>query len=505
MNRRITQQTSPVSAWKPKSSQPQNQNNQGIQNAQTNQQNAPKVARPPPQVPQRSTQQPPSKEVTEVEDTKEIKEIKQKEEIKIQQKQQPQKQEIEQINGKTNGVNTTVIDTISNKLREGIDEVINNLTHISMKTVELEKRNDELQKQIENIPQSNDVYTKLLERINALEVQNKDQQKLINNLSVKIDGYSKTKSKEKDEWVKEDKERVEQMMHQMKMTQQEMTKKEMELKKRKEEAEKYVKEQQKMRNEVNSIKKDVTDNKTEIVNQRVVVGMNQEKIDYHDDQINQIWDEMKNRQKEMENQINANQSLNPKERQMMKDQIYWELVEETMKMIEEKKEEQNNENEKSQESLIERVGRIEKQMTQQSSQKLKNLEERQSEIERTYLKKIEIKELSQQHWLQNNNSHLKQLEAWTQKKYSEIVFDSVINDWNTNTSDFVDRIIGKKQLVFFIESEDGEKFGYYLNTKVVEKYVERIETDFKSLPSKSFSATILPNSELISTEELLSE
>jgi hypothetical protein len=31
-----------------------------------------------------------------------------------------------------------------------------------------------------------------------------------------------------------------------------------------------------------------------------------------------------------------------------------------------------------------------------------------------------------------------------------------------------------------IEDEDGELFGYYLNTEVVEKYDKRIETDFKS-------------------------
>ena len=42
------------------------------------------------------------------------------------------------------------------------------------------------------------------------------------------------------------------------------------------------------------------------------------------------------------------------------------------------------------------------------------------------------------------------------------------------------KMIGKKQLVFLIEDIDGEIFGYYLNTQIVEKYEENIETDAKS-------------------------
>ena len=73
----------------------------------------------------------------------------------------------------------------------------------------------------------------------------------------------------------------------------------------------------------------------------------------------------------------------------------------------------------------------------------------------------------------------KQLEEWTGLKCSGIVFDSNIDDWNTNTSEFNERIIGKKQLIFLIEDEDGEKFGYYLNTKMIERYYWN-ETDNKS-------------------------
>ena len=74
----------------------------------------------------------------------------------------------------------------------------------------------------------------------------------------------------------------------------------------------------------------------------------------------------------------------------------------------------------------------------------------------------------------------KQFEEWTGLQCSDIVFDSNVDNWSKDTSVFNERIIGKKQLVFLIEDEDGEKFGYYLNTQVIEKYGKWIETDKKS-------------------------
>ena len=48
------------------------------------------------------------------------------------------------------------------------------------------------------------------------------------------------------------------------------------------------------------------------------------------------------------------------------------------------------------------------------------------------------------------------------------------------TSVLNERIIGKKQLVFIIEDTDGEIFGYYENSQIVEIYRRCIETDEKS-------------------------
>jgi hypothetical protein len=62
--------------------------------------------------------------------------------------------------------------------------------------------------------------------------------------------------------------------------------------------------------------------------------MNQVKLVEHDDQIDDIWKEMKNRQQQMEKQINENKELDFKEKKIMKDEIYCQLVEETKETIE---------------------------------------------------------------------------------------------------------------------------------------------------------------------------
>ena len=58
--------------------------------------------------------------------------------------------------------------------------------------------------------------------------------------------------------------------------------------------------------------------------------------------------------------------------------------------------------------------------------------------------------------------------------------NSNVDNWSQWTSVLNERIIGKKELVFLIEEEDGEKFGYYLNTEVIEDYDYWKETDKKS-------------------------
>ena len=78
------------------------------------------------------------------------------------------------------------------------------------------------------------------------------------------------------------------------------------------------------------------------------------------------------------------------------------------------------------------------------------------------------------------NHQIKQLEEWTSLKCSDVLFDSDRDNWKERTSVFDSKIIGNKQLVFLIEDEDGEKFGYYLNSEIIDNYISTMKTDQKS-------------------------
>ncbi|BFU19643.1 predicted protein [Entamoeba histolytica] len=62
-----------------------------------------------------------------------------------------------------------------------------------------------------------------------------------------------------------------------------------------------------------------------------------------------------------------------------------------------------------------------------------------------------------------------QIEEWTNRKVSNILFDSDKDDWKVNTSVFGERIMNKKHIIIIIEDEEGNKFGGYVNSKI-DKY-----------------------------------
>ena len=76
----------------------------------------------------------------------------------------------------------------------------------------------------------------------------------------------------------------------------------------------------------------------------------------------------------------------------------------------------------------------------------------------------------------NRTKELKQLEEWCELKCNKLLFDSNVDNWSKWTSVFNERIIGKKQLIFLIEDEDHELFGYYLNTKIKNNYNKKFYT-----------------------------
>ena len=59
-----------------------------------------------------------------------------------------------------------------------------------------------------------------------------------------------------------------------------------------------------------------------------------------------------------------------------------------------------------------------------------------------------------------------QLEQWTNKKFGEIVFDTNTDDWNQNTSNFHNKIINKKDLLFIVQSDNDIHFGTYIHSKI---------------------------------------
>ncbi|BFU18168.1 trichohyalin, putative [Entamoeba histolytica] len=65
---------------------------------------------------------------------------------------------------------------------------------------------------------------------------------------------------------------------------------------------------------------------------------------------------------------------------------------------------------------------------------------------------------------------IKQIEEWTEKRINNILFDSVIDNWNKKTSVFRERIWNKEHIIIIIEDEDGNKFGGYVNSKIDRVY-----------------------------------
>ena len=90
-----------------------------------------------------------------------------------------------------------------------------------------------------------------------------------------------------------------------------------------------------------------------------------------------------------------------------------------------------------------------------------------------YIMKREIRKVNKYDLYHYQVEHLEQ---WTGLKCGEILFDSNIHKMDELSSEFDNKIFGKSKLLFLIEDQEGEKFGYYFNS-VIDKYHKRIETD----------------------------
>lgn len=74
------------------------------------------------------------------------------------------------------------------------------------------------------------------------------------------------------------------------------------------------------------------------------------------------------------------------------------------------------------------------------------------------------------------------LQNWTKRRLKNVVFDSNIHNWDISNSEFKDKIFNKSNLIFIIENNDGNKFGYYFTRKI-----NKCESWIPSISSFMFS------------------
>ena len=65
-----------------------------------------------------------------------------------------------------------------------------------------------------------------------------------------------------------------------------------------------------------------------------------------------------------------------------------------------------------------------------------------------------------------SQSEKKQLEEWTQKRMKTIVTTMTEQNWVSQASALHENIIGKNELIFVIETTEGEKIGFYMDKSI---------------------------------------
>lgn len=58
------------------------------------------------------------------------------------------------------------------------------------------------------------------------------------------------------------------------------------------------------------------------------------------------------------------------------------------------------------------------------------------------------------------------LQKWIKRKLKTVIFDSNIHNWDVFNSEFKERIYNKSNLIFIIEDEKKNKFGYYFKSNI---------------------------------------
>ena len=84
-------------------------------------------------------------------------------------------------------------------------------------------------------------------------------------------------------------------------------------------------------------------------------------------------------------------------------------------------------------------------------------------IEEKYTKLMEMKKYTLLDDFDDNKDYI---EKWTKMKIGEKVFDSDVNKWTTENSEFGKLVFGKEHLVFVIEDSENNMFGCYIHSPI---------------------------------------
>ena len=221
-------------------------------------------------------------------------------------------------------------------------------------------------------------------------------------------------------------------------------------------------------------------------------------IDYKNEIINKMMRLKKNNSKSKEEYLNFREEWNKKriespdvknrrECEEMLEEINEEKkhVQEMRNKMKEEKEELKQMIEKLNESKKVEYIYVEKKENKVKEEPKEKNENHQNKNRENYEKIFTIEELNNKiieeskQIKETRMNDMKQIESWTGLQCGEILFDSEYDNWNVDSSIFDEKIVGKRQIVFLIEEEKGEKFGYYLNTTVKES-MSVVETDTSS-------------------------
>ena len=109
--------------------------------------------------------------------------------------------------------------------------------------------------------------------------------------------------------------------------------------------------------------------------------------------------------------------------------------------------------------IVNKIDELEKNALKQHEEEMEKIKNQYKQMRNQYPLNSKLNDMMLE------NKEMKQIEEWTNKKYSEVIFDSDKDDWSENEP-FKSRVLNKSNLIFLIEDFEGQKFGGYINAKI---------------------------------------